>query len=390
MNNIMAIIKDCRIFDGSQFLDNCELLIRNGQCLSVAEHESNSSTPIIHAQGNIICLCFADLPVNGGGGLMFNDKPSVSALQTIASAHATLGTRCLLPTLITDTAEVTLAALKATKEAVEEGVPGIAGLHLEGPHLAVEKKGAHDATLIRRMHDEDLEVLLQAAHDLPVLKVTIAPESVSRAQVNTLVDAGVIVSLGHTNADYATCMEYFDAGASCATHLFNAMSQLASREPGLAGAAIKHPSCVAGVIADGIHVHSATLKTAWMAKKGMEPKGALGKLFLVTDAMAVAATSLDSFELQGRQIYRSHGRLELEDGTLAGADLSLLDAIRWLNDSLKIDLPEALAAAISIPRYVLYGNEHDCHISGKSVDDIICINADLKSVKSLQSVIDAA
>ncbi len=390
MNKAPIIIKKCQIFDGTQLLNNYDLLVKDGQCRLFPESEADTSATIVNAQSNIICLGFADLQVNGGGGLMLNDKPCVSTLQTIASAHATLGTRCLLPTVITDTAELTLAAIKATKEAVEEGVPGIAGLHLEGPHLAAKKKGAHDATLIRRMHDEDLDVLLQAANDLPVLKVTIAPESVTKAQVKTLVDACAIVSLGHTNADYSTCMEYFDAGASCATHLFNAMSQLGSREPGLAGAAINHPSCVAGVIADGIHVHSATLKTAWMAKKAMEPERSLGKLFLVTDAMAVAGTSLTSFALQGRQIYRSKGRLKLEDGTLAGADLSLLAAIKWLSESLQIDLQDALAAAISIPRNVLYGNECDCHVSGKSVDDIICINADLKSVESLQSVIDAA
>jgi len=293
--------------------------------------------------GDILFAGYVDLQVNGGDGILFNSAPHCDGLRRMAKAHRRLGTTAFLPTLITDTPEVTRAAIAATQDAVAAQVDGIAGLHLEGPHLSAARKGAHSGGLIRPMTEQDMALYLDAAASLPCLKLTIAPENVTEDQVAQLARAGVILSLGHTDADYDTCLRYFKAGVRATTHLFNAMSQLNSRAPGLVGATLGTGSVSAGVIADGVHVHPQSLRAAWDAKKG--PCG----LFLVTDAMAVAGSDITEFDLGGRRITRKNGVLTLADGTLAGADLDLTRAVQVMVENVGIPLIEALRAATSIP-----------------------------------------
>ena len=286
---------------------------------------------------------YVDLQVNGGGGVMLNDAPTPKGLARIAAAHARLGATTILPTLITDRPDVTAAAIDAVVAACRAGMPGIAGLHLEGPHLDPARAGAHDPALIRPMTDTDLRLLCAAAACLPVLMVTLAPASVTPEQIATLARAGVLVSLGHTEADFATCAAAARAGARCVTHLFNAMRQMGSREPGVVGAALHLGALSAGLIADGIHVHPATLGAAIRGKAGP------GRLFLVSDAMAVAGTALDGFTLNGRRVVRRDGRLTLADGTLAGADLDLTTALGVLTRDVGVPLAQAVAMATSVP-----------------------------------------
>lgn len=293
--------------------------------------------------GDILFAGYVDLQVNGGDGILFNSAPHCDGLRRMAKAHRRLGTTAFLPTLITDTPEVTRAAIAATQDAVAAQVDGIAGLHLEGPHLSLARKGAHAGGLIRPMTEQDLALYLDAAASLPCLKLTIAPENVTEDQVAQLARAGVILSLGHTDADYDTCLRYLKAGVRATTHLFNAMSQLNSRAPGLVGATLGTGNVSAGVIADGVHVHPQSLRAAWDAKKG--PCG----LFLVTDAMAVAGSDITEFDLGGRRITRKNGVLTLADGTLAGADLDLTRAVQVMVENVGIPLVEALRAATSIP-----------------------------------------
>ncbi len=274
---------------------------------------------------------------------MLNDHPIVEGIETICRAHAQFGTTALLPTLITDTPEVTAAAIAAGIEAARRKVPGFAGLHLEGPHLSIARKGAHDPKLIRPMTDADQAALIAARKELPALLTTVAPESVTPEQVAALTQAGIVVSLGHTDATYAMAGAYADAGASMVTHLFNAMSQIGNREPGLAGAAIDLGKLSAGLIADGIHVDPATIAIALRAKNGP------AHIFVVTDAMATIGTELKSFTLNGRLIKRENGRLTLEDGTLAGADLDMISAVRFMHRTIGLDLAEALRMASLYP-----------------------------------------
>jgi N-acetylglucosamine-6-phosphate deacetylase len=274
---------------------------------------------------------------------MLNDGPSVEKIHTICAAHSPFGTTALLPTLITDTREITTAAIEAGTQAAQERIPGFLGLHLEGPHLSLARKGAHDPALIRPMDDEDQAALIAARQEMPVLLTTVAPESVDLKQIKALSDAGIIVSLGHSDTTYRDAVAASAAGASMATHLFNAMSQIGNREPGLAGAVLDSGEFWAGLIADGFHVDPATIAIALRAKNGP------AKIFLVTDAMATIGTDMKSFTLNGREIRRENGRLTLADGTLAGADLDMISAVRFIHETIGLELSEALRMASLYP-----------------------------------------
>ncbi len=351
-----VIFRGGRIFDGVTLRTGLAARFEGGALAALSPADAAQADPADGAQvvdlgDDILAPGYVDLQVNGGDGVMFNDAPTVETLSRIARAHRRLGTRLILPTLITDTAEKTRAAIAAATEAIAQGVAGIAGLHLEGPHLSVARKGAHEARFIRPMMADDLDVLLAAARSLPALMITLAPENTTPDQVRALTSAGAIVSLGHTDTDFDTAMAFQAAGARCATHLFNAMSQATNRAPGVVGAVLTNPALGAGLIADGVHVHPATMRLAWAANRAAAktPEDPTGRIFLVTDAMAVAGTDQLSFTLEGREIRRENGRLTLADGTLAGADLDLTRAIRILHRDVGVDLDAALRAAITHP-----------------------------------------
>ena len=335
------------IFDGERTAPG-SLLVEDGRIAAILPPDSAvKGAHRVALDGGILAPGFVDLQLNGGGGVMFNDAPTVETLSRIAAAHAALGALTILPTLITDSPDQTRAAVDAVEGAIAAGVPGIAGLHLEGPHLSVARKGAHDPALIRRMDVGDLDFLCDAARRLPRLMVTLAPESVRDEQIATLSRAGIIVALGHTDAGFDRCLSAAKAGAHLATHLFNAMSQLGNREPGLVGTVLSTGMLNAGLIADGIHVHPETIRAALRAKAGP------GEIFLVTDAMAPAGSEITRFSLNGREIRRADGRLTLADGTLAGADLSMARAIRVMCHEVGLPLDRALAMATRIPARVL-------------------------------------
>lgn len=366
------------VFDGRDLRDGCALRFEDGVLSAMDPEGAPQANGVIDLGKDIIAPGYVDLQVNGGGGVMLNDAPSVETLRSIAAAHRRQGVTAMLPTLITDTPAKTREAIAASIAAVREGVPGIAGLHLEGPHLSVARKGAHDASLIRPMEEDDLLRLETAARDLPVLKVTVAPENVTQEQVHRLAKAGVLVSLGHTDADFETCRRYFNAGAACVTHLFNAMSQLGSRQPGLVGACLSDPNVYGGLIADGVHVHPASIRAAWDAKRTAD------RFFLVSDAMAVAGTDATSFTLNGLTIRRSGGRLTLPDGTLAGADLDLTSAVRTMVGAAGIPLDAALRGATHVPARLIGWPDYGLKIGETRISDPIRISADLTGVASLE------
>ena len=357
------------IFDGTSIRKGMALYVRDGQLVAIIpEDKVDPDAARIDVQGDILSHGYVDLQVNGGDGVMFNDDPSVETIARIAIAHRRLGVTALLPTLITDTRQKTQAAIAATVDAIASGLPGIAGLHLEGPHLSTARKGAHDAGLIRPMEKADLHMLCKAAQDLPVLKVTVAPETTTPAQITALAAAGALVSLGHTDASYDTCLAHVAAGARCATHLFNAMSQMGNREPGLVGAVLTLGDLSAGLIADGIHVHPASMRAAWAAKTGP------GEIFLVSDAMAVAGTDATDFKLGNRKICRNNNTLTLKDGTLAGADLDLTTAVANLVENVGIPIEGAFRAATVIPASIIGLRASLGEAGPVSVDQIIRID----------------
>jgi N-acetylglucosamine-6-phosphate deacetylase len=331
------------VFDGERLWQGHALVLEEGVVRAIAPHPM-ADARIVSLDGGTVMPGFVDLQVNGGGGVMFNQQTSVAGLRAMAEAHAARGTLGFLPTLITDTSARTDAAIAAVEAALSEGVWGILGLHLEGPHLDPRRKGAHDAALIRAMTEADLAALLSAAERLPNLMVTLAPESATLDQISALGEAGVHVSLGHSACSYEEAQAAFAAGATCVTHLFNAMSPLTHRAPGLAGAALDAPVSV-GLIADGIHLHPAALRVALRA--------AAGNLYLVTDAMATVGSEITEFTLNGRRVLRRDGRLTLEDGTLAGADLDMPRAVQVLTQEVGLAREEALRRATSVPADVL-------------------------------------
>ena len=348
MSDVIKAYCGAQIHDGQFLHAGRALAVTAADGFRVMDPEMLPQTcEVERLDGGILTPGFVDLQVNGGGGVMFNDAPSVATLRVIASAHRGLGTVAFLPTLITDAAAQTRAAIEAVAQAIADQVPGIVGIHLEGPHLSVVRKGAHDGALIRKMEAADLALICEAAQRLPNVMVTVAPETVSRAQITAMAEAGVIVSLGHTDADFDTCMAAFDAGARCVTHLFNAMSQLGSREPGLVGATLARGDVFAGLIADGIHVHPATIAAALRAKAGAD------LVFLVSDAMATAGSDLQRFTLNGREVLREAGRLTLADGTLAGADLALPRAVEVMTQDVGEETSRTLARATSVPAGLL-------------------------------------
>lgn len=366
-----------RIFDGDDWHDNAALVVSDGLVEAiVAAGAIPSNVARIETGGGMLAPGFVDLQVNGGGGVMLNDHPDVASIETICRAHAPFGTTALLPTLITDTPEITAAAVAAGAEAARRKVPGFLGLHLEGPHLSIARKGAHDPALIRPMLVADQAMLIAARKNLPVLLTTVAPESVEPGQVSALSKAGIVVSIGHSDTGYATARAFAEAGATVVTHLFNAMSQIGNREPGLAGAAIDTGTFHAGIIADGIHVDPATMAIALRAKQGP------GKILLVTDAMATIGTDMTSFTLNGRTIHRKDGRLTLADGTLAGADLDMISAVRFMHRVVGLGLDEALRMASLYPAQAIGQSHRLGRFANGTAANIVSLSDDL-DIKSV-------
>lgn len=290
--------------------------------------------------GRLLLPGFVDLQVNGGGGVLFNDSPSVDTIRAIGAAHRRYGTTGFLPTLISDDLASVAAAIAATDEAIAAGVPGVLGIHLEGPFLSKEKKGVHDASKLRVLDTAAIELLSSLKNGKTL--VTLAPEMTSPEMIRALVDAGVIVAAGHTNASYEEVQAALNAGLSGFTHLFNAMSQLSSRAPGVVGAALDDEQSWCGLIVDGHHVHAAALRIAIASKMR-------GRCLLITDAMPCVGGDDKAFELNGQTIELIDGKCVTADGTLAGSNLDMASAVRNAEDMLGVDRAEAVRMASQYP-----------------------------------------
>lgn len=354
------------LFQGASLFDGYSLspgVLAVEEGIIVTPPADSQGWQVVNLSGGVLAPGFVDLQVNGGGGAMVDGRATLASLRALCDVHAALGATAILPTLITDTQQATRAVLAAGIEATRAGVPGFLGLHLEGPHLDPLRKGAHDPALIRPMDADDLRALCEAARQLPVLLVTLAPASVSPEQIATLTAAGVRVSVGHADCSFAQAMVAHRAGARLITHLFNAMSPLTGREPGLVGAALAADFDV-GLIADGIHVAPESIRLALAAKSA-------GRVFLVSDAMAVAGTDSTAFTLGGRRINRAGGRLTLADGTLAGADLTLARAVGVMAGPVGLPLAQALAMATRLPAEAVGQEAHHGHLLAGRVANLV-------------------
>eukprot|EP01037_Dinobryon_pediforme_P012656 gene12656-12749_t len=360
------------IFTGARLLQDHAVLLRNDK---IADIMPLSHMPQGIEQdvlpGGILAPGFIDAQVNGGGGILFNATPDADALGAMGRAHARFGSTSLLPTYITDRPDGMALAIAAAKAACAQSGSNITGLHLEGPFLSQARKGAHDPQFIRPLTDKDVDVLLDAG--IKTILLTVAAENASPRLIRRLSEGGIIVSLGHTDADYDTVMAAADAGARGITHLFNAMSQMQHRNPGVVGAALDHGGLWCGIIADGHHVHDIALQLALRAKRGP------AQLFIVTDAMPTAGHDNDIFWLNGRKVTRLDGRLTLEDGTLAGSDLTMDQAVRYTLHHLETSREEALRMASLYPAQFLRLDTHKGRISAGFDADLVHLNDGLQT-----------
>jgi N-acetylglucosamine-6-phosphate deacetylase len=316
------------------------LLVRGGRIEAiVGAREIVGVDRTIDLQGQLLAPGFIDSLVNGGGAVLFNDDPSVESIAAIGSAHRRFGTTGFLPTLISDDLSVVARAIEAVREAIARGVPGVLGIHIEGPFLSDARRGVHDASKLRSLDDSAVR-LLATPHG-GVTLVTLAPERTTPAHIRALADAGVVVSAGHTNATFAELQPALNAGLRGFTHLFNAMSPLGNREPGAVGAALASDAWC-GVIVDGHHVHAETLKIALRAKR---PE----KFMLVSDAMPSVGSTTTSFQIQGRTITVNGDKIVDEEGRLAGAHLDMAGAVRNTVSMLGVSLTSALRMASTYP-----------------------------------------
>jgi len=331
-----------RILRESGFTEGECVLIENGRILDVvAPSDPRCRSAVRRDLGGALLLPgFIDSQVNGGGGVLFNDAPDVEAIRAIGRAHRRFGTTAFMPTLISADLEVVARAIEAVRAALLARVPGVLGIHIEGPFLNVARKGVHDPAKLRELDASALGLLtsLRGGRTL----VTLAPEMTTPDLIEQLVAAGVVVSAGHTNASYAEMRVALDHGLSGFTHLFNAMSQLTGREPGAVGAALDDPSSWCGIIVDGAHTDPVVLRIALRCKSH-------DRFMLVTDAMPGVGTDNGSFELQGRRItVRGYACFD-EDGRLAGSNIDMASCVRNAVTLLGLSLPEAVRMASQWP-----------------------------------------
>ncbi|QHB72747.1 N-acetylglucosamine-6-phosphate deacetylase [Stenotrophomonas sp. 364] len=342
-----TVLRNARILAGDEFRDDLAVVIEDGRItalVSDAAPQLGSADEQVDLGGGWLLPGFIDAQVNGGGGVLFNNTPDVDSLRTLAAAHRRFGTTGLLPTLISDDVQVMRRAIDATRAAIAQGVPGVLGIHLEGPYIAPARKGTHDANKFR-VPDAD-EIAMAASLDNGVTLLTLAPERVPLESIRALVERGVIVAAGHTAASYEEARAGLDAGIRGFTHLYNAMSPLTGREPGAVGAALEDRDSWIGIIADGVHVHAASLRVALAAK----PRG---KVMLVTDAMPPVGADSPSYELYGEVITAVDGVVRNAAGSLAGSALDMATAVRNAVHLLGLPLDEAARMASRYPAQFL-------------------------------------
>jgi N-acetylglucosamine-6-phosphate deacetylase len=363
-----TVLRNARILAGDDFRDDLAIVIESGRItalISDAAPMLGQADEQVDLGGGWLLPGFIDAQVNGGGGVLFNNRPDVATLRTLAQAHRRFGTTGLLPTLISDDVQVMRAAIAATRQAISEGVPGVLGIHLEGPYIAPARKGTHDPAKFRV--PDAAEIALAASLDNGVTLLTLAPERVPLESIRALVERGVVVAAGHTAASYEEARAGLEAGIRGFTHLYNAMSPLTGREPGAVGAALEDRDSWVGIIADGVHVHPASLRVALAAK----PRG---KVMLVTDAMPPVGADDPSYELYGEVITAVDGVVRNAAGSLAGSALDMATAVRNSVQLLGVSLAEAARMASTYPAQFLNLDDRYGHIAEGHHADLVLLD----------------
>src|SRR5215470_3753715 len=367
----LAILAE-RVFDGHRWHARAAVMIRDGRVAGIGSwNEVPKDWPQARLPGaTFLAPGFVDLQVNGGGGILLNDQPTADGMRAIARAHRRFGTTACLPTLITDTRERIKAAIAAAHSA--SGRDGVIGLHLEGPFISPKRPGVHRHDRIAQPAAGDLEQLRELAGAGQSM-ITLAPECVPAGFVRTLTSSGVRVSIGHSEASAGDVTQAVADGATGVTHLFNAMPPMSAREPGIVGAALADNRLTAGLIVDGIHVDPISVRAAFAAK-GCE------RIALVTDAMPTVGATKDRFELVGRTITLTDGKLTTAEGTLAGAHVDMATAVRNTVKLAQLPLEDALRAASLTPARFLGLDKERGTLAAGSRADLVALSDDLNVV----------
>ena len=336
----MYALSNCKIYTGSDVLIDHAVVVENGLIKQVCPvAELPGGIEVRDLDGANLSPGFIDLQLNGCGGVMLNDEITAETMQIMHRANLKSGCTSFLPTLITSSDEDMRAVITAAREYHNQYQNQSLGLHLEGPYLNVAKKGIHSVDHIRKSDSEMIDLICEN-RDL-VAKVTLAPELNDPEHIERLHKAGVVVSIGHTNATYAEARKGFESGITFATHLFNAMTPMVGREPGVVGAIYDTPEVYAGIIADGFHVDYANIRIAHKIKGE--------KLVLVTDATAPAGANMEYFIFVGKKVYYRDGKCVDENGTLGGSALTMIEAVQNTVEHAGIALDEALRMATLYP-----------------------------------------
>ncbi len=364
-------LTNATVFTGETVHENCSIVIERGivRRLLLNGCYTEGTAAVTDVKGRVLAPGFIDMQVNGGGGVLFNNTPTVESLRIMGNAHSRFGTTAFLPTLISDHYEVMRAGLDAVRRANQEAVPGVLGIHLEGPFLSAERRGVHDATRFRTIDDEAMEIITSLRPDLVTL-ITLAPEMTTPDVIARLCSAGVIVFMGHSAANYEQCQAALNAGASGFTHLFNGMTSIAGQEPGLVGAALEPGESAFSIIADGHHVHPAAFRAALNA-------AGRGRAVLITDAMPTVGSREKAFELYGKPIELREGVLRDWRGSLAGSHLNMIDAVRNAMHFAKLDCWEALRMASCYSARVLGVESHRGFIRPGYAADFVELDEDM-------------
>ncbi|MGR4864941.1 N-acetylglucosamine-6-phosphate deacetylase [Caulobacter sp. LARHSG274] len=371
---MQLILVNGRVLTPTGIVDGKAVVVRDGRIADVVDDAAApAGAPRHDLGGGLLVPGFIDTQVNGGGGVLFNDSPTVEAIAAIGAAHRPYGTTGFLPTLISDDLAVVDQAMRAAEQAIAAGVPGVLGVHIEGPFLNAKRKGIHDPSKFRVLDDQALALLSSLKRGKTL--VTLAPETTTPDMVRRLTSAGVIVAAGHTNAAYGTVRKALNAGLTGFTHLFNAMSPLTSREPGVVGAALESQAAWCGIIVDGRHVDPTVLRIALRTRP-------LDRFMLVTDAMPTVGMIDKSFDLQGRHIRVVDGVCIDDHGTLAGSDLDMIGAVRNAMSMLGLSLEAAVGIASQAPAAFLGLADERGAIAPGQAADLVLLDDELQVRKT--------
>ena len=359
-----------RVFTGTEWCDDAAVIFDCGRIVGIGKAASLARDEIATVEtlppDVILAPGFIDVQVNGGGGALLNDDPSLACIRRIAEAHRRDGgTTGLLPTLITDVPEKMQALDAIGAQAMT--VPGVLGFHLEGPFLNPARKGVHREDFIRKPTDADLDLMRRFAHHGRSI-VTLAPEMCGDAAIGQLVQSGLKVCAGHCEASYDEMVSAVEHGLSGITHLYNALAPLGGRAPGVIGAALDDQRLFCGLIADGHHVSPSSVRLAYAIKSR-------DRVMLVTDAMPTAASDITSFNLQGRVLTLVDGRLTAGPDTLGGAHLTMLEAVRRMIDMAGCEMDSALVMASRTPAAFLGLDNSHGRLAAGYVADLVAFDA---------------